>query len=39
MKRWSNSVERTGASLLGHMQFASQWRLAPAARAERWAAQ
>jgi len=32
----NQSVERTGASRLAHLQFARQWRLAPAAHAGRY---
>lgn len=31
----NNSVERTGASRLAHLQLVRQWRLAPAAHADR----
>jgi len=39
MKPKSNhSIQRTGACRSGRLQFVRQWRLAPAADAERWAA-
>src|SRR5205807_4806589 len=36
-KKPNQRVERTGASRLAHLEFVGQWRLAPAARAGRWA--
>lgn len=35
--RTNRSIQRTGASRLAQLQFGRQWRLAPAADADRWA--